>query len=125
MDARNTSDGRDIAETPPLELTASIDYERDRWSAGAVLRAAAKQIEVEDDINTDSGLDVGKTSGWGAIDPHGTYRFNKMASLDLGVENLLDKTYAYHLNRGNAFDPTVVQVNEPGRSGWAKLNLRW
>jgi iron complex outermembrane receptor protein len=123
--ARNTDDDRDIAQTPPLELTASVDYEQSHWSAGAVLRAAAKQTKAETDPAVDSGLDVDETSGWAVLDLHGTYRFNKSSRLDFGIDNLFDKTYAYHLNKGNDFDPTSVQVNEPGRNAWVKLNLTW
>ena len=42
-------------------------------------------------------------------------------ALDAGIDNLFDKAYANHLNRANAFDPVQVQVNEPGRSFWARL----
>jgi iron complex outermembrane receptor protein len=34
---------------------------------------------------------------------------------------VFDKNYPQHLNRANAFDPTQVQVNEPGRSAWLKV----
>jgi len=40
-----------------------------------------------------------------------------------GVDNVLDRAYAYHLNRDNFFDPGPNQVNEPGRVFW--LRLRW
>ncbi|TNF95155.1 MAG: TonB-dependent copper receptor [Gammaproteobacteria bacterium] len=123
--AKNTDEDRDIAQTPPLELTASVDYEQSNWSAGAVLRAAAKQTKAETDLTVDSGLDVDETSGWAVLDLHGTYRFNKLSALDFGIDNLFDKTYAYHLNRGNDFDPTSVQVNEPGRNAWVKVKLTW
>ena len=37
-------------------------------------------------------------------------------------ERLKEKLgYAQHLNRGNAFDPTQIQVNEPGRSAWLRM----
>ena len=40
--------------------------------------------------------------------------------LGMGVDNLLDKTWANHLNRANQdpFNPDPVQVNEPGRILW-------
>ena len=40
----------------------------------------------------------------------------------LGITNLFDATYAYHLNRSNAFDPVQVQVNEPGRSYYVRVS---
>jgi iron complex outermembrane receptor protein len=42
--------------------------------------------------------------------------------LRVGVTNLFDRTYAYHLNRSNSFDPTEVQVNEPGRSVYLRVS---
>ena len=59
------------------------------------------------------------------VDIHGSYRYTRNASLEFGIDNLFDETYATHLNRGNAFDPTAVRINEPGRNLWAKLNFKW
>lgn len=123
--ARNTDDSRDIAQTPPLEASVSLDYSQDKWAAGGVIRAAASQNNAETNLLIDSGLDAAETDGWAALDLYGSYRFNKTATVDVGVNNVFDKTYAYHLNRANAFDPTAIQVNEPGRSIWAKFNIRW
>ena len=121
----NEDDDRALAQIPPLELRAALDYEKGPWSAGVVLRAADEQDRVDDNMMTGSGVDVGPTDGWAVIDLHGSYRYTKNASLEFGVDNLFDETYATHLNRDNDFDPTSVQINEPGRNLWAKLNFQW
>ncbi len=122
---RNTDENRDLAQIPPLEFTGTLDYQGGPWAVSAILRAAADQTQVDDDPLSGSGLDVGETGGWGVLDLRGSYRLNPQASLDFGLDNVFDKAYAYHLNRANAFEPESVQVNEPGRSVWAKLNLSW
>ncbi len=123
--ADNDTDDRPIAQTPPLEAVASLDYAVSTWEAGARIRAAAKQTRVDDDPLTGSGLDVGKTSGWGVLDLYGRYRLSAGARLDFGVDNVFDKEYAQHLNRSSAFDPIQVQVNEPGLSAWVKFNAEF
>ena len=70
---------------------------------------------------TGSGLDARKTPGYGVVDLFGGVAIARLGRLGLGVDNLLDKTWADHLNRGNQdpFNPDPVQVNEPGRTLWA------
>ncbi|MDJ0740944.1 MAG: TonB-dependent copper receptor [Gammaproteobacteria bacterium] len=123
--ADNDSDDRPIAQTPPLEGIASLEYTRERWIAGARVRAAAQQTRVDTGSSTGiagQGLDVGKTSGWAVLDLYASFEVSDSVTVDIGVDNLFDKSYAQHLNRANAFDPTQVQVNEPGRSGWLKVS---
>ena len=43
-------------------------------------------------------------------------KLGKKGDLKFGIDNVLDKIYAEHLNKPNAFDPSLIQVNEPGRS---------
>ncbi|WP_078462919.1 TonB-dependent copper receptor [Solemya velum gill symbiont] len=120
--ADNDTDDRPIAQTPPLEAVASLDYKASDWDAGARVRAAAKQTRVDDDASTGSGLDVDQTPGWAVVDLYGEYRVNSNVTVDFGVDNLFDEEYAQHLNRSSAFDPTQIQVNEPGISAWVKLH---
>jgi len=123
--AKNDTDSRDIAQTPPLEGLVSLDYSASRWDVGARVRMAAQQNKVDTTSSTGiegEGLDVQKTPGWGVLDLYGHYELNDNLTIDVGVDNVFDKNYAQHLNRANAFDPTQVQVNEPGRSAWLKVS---
>ena len=101
-----------------------IEYGADRLTAGARLQAAARQSRV-DTVSSSGiagqGLDIEKTPGWATLDLYGSYEISDSVSVSAGVDNLLDKTYDYHLNRANAFDPTQERVNEPARSAWLKL----
>ncbi len=123
--AQNRTDDRPIAQTPPLEGSFSLAYENGPWSMGGVVRAAAKQHRVDDDITTGSGLDAGQTAGWVTLDLNLGYNLGKHGKLELGVKNLFDEEYARHLNKPNSFDPLATQVNEPGRSVWGSINLKF
>jgi len=48
-------------------------------------------------------------------------------AIKLGINNVLDNTYAYHVNRANVdpFNPVPVQVNEPGRAFWLNLSMEF
>ncbi len=121
--ATNTTDSRPIAQTPPLEGTVSLEYREAVWMFGGEVRAVAQQTRVDDDINTGSGLDAGQTPGFAVYNLYGHYQFAKQKTVSFGIDNVTDKTYAEHLNKPSAFDTTVIQVNEPGRSYWAKVNI--
>lgn len=121
--ATNTTDERPIAQTPPLEGNLSLDYIRGNWLWGGQLRAVAQQTRVDDDPATGSGLDVGPTPGFTVYNLYARYTLDTDSQVHFGVDNVTDKTYAEHLNKANAFDVTQVQVNEPGRSYWARLNI--
>ncbi len=122
--SENTSDNRPIAQTPPLEGTINLEYSSSNWYAGGKIVAQSNQNRVEDDSTTDSGLDAGKTGGWAILNLYGGYEVTENTTVKVGIDNLFDKTYAYHVNRANAdpFNPDAVQVNEPGRSVWIRFN---
>jgi iron complex outermembrane receptor protein len=122
--AENTTDNRAIAQIPPLGGTVSLEYARADWNLGALLRADARQDRVEDDIFTDSGQDADKTPGWATLDLFGGYEAAEYVTVAAGVNNVFDRNYAYHVNAANMdpFNPTAIQVNEPGRAYWVRLN---
>lgn len=123
--ASNTTDDRAIAQTPPLEGTVSIEYYRNVWMFGAGVRLVSKQTEVDDNAMTGSGLDFGPTSGFALLNLYGSMKLGKQGNLRFGVDNVMDKTYAEHLNKPNAFDPLPIQVNEPGRSVWTRVSIKF
>ena len=71
--AENTDDNNAIAQIPPLGGSVSLEYTRNDWNLGGLLRADARQDRVEDDPATDSGQDAGKTPGWAVLDVFGSY----------------------------------------------------
>jgi iron complex outermembrane receptor protein len=61
------------------------------------------------------------------IDLYGKYALTKNSSIRFGIDNLLDKSYAYHVNRANVdpFNPEAIQVNEPGREVWLRGSVKF
>ncbi|GHD63122.1 TonB-dependent receptor [Thalassobaculum fulvum] len=118
----NLDDRQPLAQIPPLEGKVGLAYEADGWSIGTTLRGAMKQTRVDSDPATGSGRDAGETPGWLTQDIYASVDMVAPFKLRVGVTNLFDRTYAYHLNRSNSFDPTEVQVNEPGRSVYLRVS---
>jgi iron complex outermembrane receptor protein len=123
--AENTTDDRAIAQIAPLEASLGLDYGSGDLALGAVLRASAKQTRA--DLDGGSGQDVAETPGWGVVDLYGNYSLTKSSSIRFGIDNLLNRSYAYHVNRANVdpFNPQAIQVNEPGREIWIKGTVKF
>ena len=92
---------------------------------GGNVRAVDEQTRVDDDPTTGSGLDFGESPSFAILNLYGSYKISKQGELKFGIDNVFDKLYAEHLNKPNAFDPLPIQVNEPGRSIWARLNMNF
>lgn len=125
--ATNSSDNQPLAQTPPLEGSIGVDYSANEWKTGAKLNWAKQQNRVDDNMMTGSALDSGQTPGYGVIDLYASTMIGEDTSVKFGVDNLMDKAYAYHVNRANSdpFNPTAVQVNEPGREVWARVSTKF
>ena len=120
----NDTDGTPLAQQPPLEARLVLAREGPKWSAGALLRAVARQGRVDPGKGNIAGQDIGPTAGFAIFSVNAGYRFSKSVTLTAGVDNLFDRTYAEHLSRAGAMMPGYVQttrVNEPGRTYWLKL----
>ena len=125
--ATNTTDNRPIAQTPPLEGLFNLEYHRDNWLVGSRLRFATQQNRIDISNNAGSGQDVQPTAGFGVLDLYANANVGKYTTVQLGLDNVFDKTYAYHVNRANAdpFNPDPVLVNEMGRAAWLKVKVRY
>lgn len=109
---RNRTSNTALAQVAPLSGKLELSYDNTVWMAGARLNMAAKQTRID---AGSSGVDAGKTKGYVTMDLFGAYNITEKFQVSAGVSNLLDKTYAHHLNKANLLDPGV-RVNEPGRS---------
>lgn len=118
----NRTEDRALAQIAPLELGAELRYVHSAWDVGGRLRVVGRQTRVDADPLVGSGLDTGDTSGFAVLDLSGRYALSKHVDLKYGVDNVLDRVYAEHLNRSNDFDPVQVQINEPGRSVWLRVS---
>lgn len=125
---RNRTDGQPLPQIPPLEARLTVDYEHGSWSAGALWRLVAPQHRVALSEGNVVGQDFGPSAGFGVFSLNTGYAFNQKVKLTLGVDNLFNKTYAEHLNlagnSGFGF-ASNTPVNEPGRTAWARLSIRY
>ena len=123
----NRSDATPLAQQPPLQARFSGSYRlTPKWQLGGLLRLVRKQHRIAPDQGNIAGQDVGETPGFGTFALNSTYEYSDELQLNLGIDNLFDKTYAEHLSRAGAAVSgyeQVTRINEPGRSLW--LNINW
>ncbi|KAF1729154.1 TonB-dependent copper receptor [Pseudoxanthomonas mexicana] len=121
--------GTALPQMPPLEARLSVSHERGSWSWGALWRVAAAQDRVSTTQGNVVGRDLGPSAGFAVFSLNGGYRFSDRLQLTAGIDNLFDRAYSEHLNLGGnsafGYPADPVRINEPGRTAWMKLNLRY
>ncbi|MDR0902823.1 MAG: TonB-dependent copper receptor [Opitutaceae bacterium] len=125
---RNRTDARALPQIPPLEGRVAAGYARGKFSAGVSSRLVARQTRHDTGRGGVTGADLGGTAGFAVLSLNAGWRVTDWAELSAGVDNLLDRAYAEHVSRAGSGYPGYianVRVNEPGRSLWAKLRLRF
>lgn len=123
---KNSSDGEALPQMPPLEARLGLTYQRDDWSVGALWRVVDGQGRIADGRGNVVGQDFGDSAGFGVLSLNGAYRVSEQVKLSAGVDNLLDKQYAEHLNLGGDAGfgfPAESRIDEPGRTLWAKVDF--
>ncbi|MCP1637544.1 TonB-dependent copper receptor [Kerstersia gyiorum] len=122
------SGGGALPQQPPLEVRLSASYDDGTWSFGALWRLVASQNRYSDGLGNVASKDFGATPGYGVLSLNGGYAIDKRWQLNVGIDNLLDKTYHEHLNMaGNGawgYSGTTA-INEPGRTVWARLGMKF
>ncbi len=123
---KNSSDGEALPQMPPLEARLGLSYQRDDWSVGALWRVVDGQGRIAEGRGNVVGQDFGDSAGFGVLSLNAAYRVSQQVKLSAGVDNLLDKRYAEHLNlagdAGFGF-PADTRIDEPGRTLWAKVDF--
>ena len=124
--SNNTSEDRPLAQTPPLEATLGLDYARNAYFGGVLLRGVARQDRIAEGQGTIYSLDTRETPGFATVSAYGGRELFGNTTLTLGVDNLFDRTYAEHIQNGSAdLGASAQPVNEPGRIVWANLTTRF
>ena len=124
----NRTEHRLLPQMPPLEARLGLTYDTGVWSVGALWRLAAAQHRVAVGEGNIVGQDLGPSAGFGVFSLNGGYRIDRAMTLSAGIDNLFDKTYAEHVNAANAGlvgYVNTVRVNEPGRTFWLKLDVKY
>ncbi len=123
----NRTEQRPLPQMPPLEMRLGLAYDHHEWSVAGLWRLVAAQHRVAVGEGNIVGQDLGHSGGFGVLSINGGYRFGRKITLTAGIDNLLDKTYAEHIN---AAPPALAgyfgttRINEPGRTGWLKLDMK-
>lgn len=124
----NKTDHTALAQQPPLQARLAMDYTLDKWQVGGLWRLVKSQNRVAIGQGNIAGQDVGASHGFGTLALNVSYSYSDEMLLSLGVDNVLDKTYAEHLSRAGAMVSGYAQidkVNEAGRTLWANVNWRF
>ncbi|MBU9619876.1 TonB-dependent copper receptor [Burkholderia multivorans] len=124
---RNATSGDPLPQMPPLEARVGLEYTRGAWLAGGLWRVVAPQHRYALNEGNVVGKDFGPSAGFGVLSLHAQYNLSKTVQISVGVDNLLNKAYAEHLNlAGNAgFGyPANAPVNEPGRTAWVRVSAK-
>ena len=121
--------GTALPQMPPREARLSASHERGAWSWGALWRAVAAQERVSTTQGNVVGRDLGPSAGFAVFSLNAGYRVNDRLHVTAGIDNLFDRAYSEHLNLGGnsafGYPADPVRINEPGRTAWAKLNVRY
>ena len=125
----NTTAGTALPQMTPVEARFTAAWDNGRWSAGALLRMVGGQDRVTLGQGNVVGRDIGPSAGFATFAFNGGYRINDTLQLTAGIDNVFDRTYSEHLNLSGSADfgypADPIRINEPGRSAWLKLNIRY
>ncbi|MFN7958933.1 MAG: TonB-dependent copper receptor [Holophagaceae bacterium] len=123
----NDTEGRALAQIPPLEARLGLGYEGEAWSTGLLVRGVERQDRVAVNQGNIVGQDIGATPGFAIVSLNAGWKLAKGWLLTAGVDNLFDRVYAEHISRSTSMIPGYLvqstRVNEPGRTLWMKASF--
>ena len=124
---QNDTDGRALAQIPPLEARLGLGYEAESWSTGLLVRGVERQDRFAVNQGNIVGQDIGATAGFAIVSLNAGWKPAKGWLITGGVDNLFNRAYAEHISRGTSMIPGYlvqsIRVNEPGRTAWLKASL--
>lgn len=124
---QNLTEDQPLPQMPPLEARFSTTYEQNGLSGTLLWRVVSKQNRVALNEGNLVGQDLASSAGFGILSANLAWKFNKYVQISVGVDNLFNKLYSEHLNKAGAGIPGYVtddlEVTEPGRTYWGKLNV--
>ena len=124
---KNRTDDRPLAQTPPLEWKNSLTWDNETLSAGVLWRLVSAQKRYATGQGNIIGQDIGASAGFGTLSFNTGWKINKYATLQGGIDNLFNKSYAEFVSKDA--DPSAglqtVRVNEPGRQYWLRLQVQF
>ncbi|MDF1766421.1 MAG: TonB-dependent copper receptor [Gammaproteobacteria bacterium] len=122
----NDTDGRTLAQLPPIEGRVGLHYSNSNWTAGLLYRGLAEQTRVDIGRGNIVGQDFGPTDSANILSLNGGWQPSAKVQVTAGVDNLFDTEYAEHISRAGTAIPgfdQIARVNEPGRTLWMKAQF--
>lgn len=122
----NDTDNRYLPQQSADELRLASDYTHNDLTYSLLWRVVKQQDKVDIGRGNVIGYDFAETPGYGVLSANMNWQLDKSWKLAIGVDNLLDKTYAEHISSSGATIAgyeQVDRVNEPGRVFWLQSNL--
>ncbi len=123
----NDTDGKPLAQIPPLEARLGLGYEAESWSTGLLVRGVERQDRYALNQGNIVGQDLGVTPGFAVVSLNAGWKPAKGWLVTGGVDNLFNRAYAEHISKSTSLVPGYVvqsiRVNEPGRTLWLKASF--
>ncbi|MEQ2024821.1 TonB-dependent copper receptor [Xenorhabdus szentirmaii] len=126
--AKNTTNHRPLPQIPPLEARFGLTLEYGNWHSSGLLRLVNSQHRVAIDEGNVVGKDFNSSKGFAILSANTAYKVTKNVQVSMGIDNIFNKAYTEHLNLAgsNGFGYSAnTQVNEPGRTYWARVNVKF
>ncbi len=118
-DGEFTGNDKDLAEIPPLKGNLALNYEMDKS------KYTVEAVAVDSWDSYDSSAREQELGGYAVFNLKYTNQLHKNIGLTLGVDNVLDKTYASTNTYQDITYLTVnnerILFNDPGRYGYVNL----
>ncbi|WP_289117171.1 TonB-dependent copper receptor [uncultured Idiomarina sp.] len=124
----NTTDDSYLPQQPADELRLASDYRLGEFTYSVLWRLVKEQDRVAPNQGNVIGYDLEKSAGFGVLSANIDWEVDSQWQISLGVDNILDKTYAEHLSRSASSISGYEQidkVNEPGRTFWLQTNYNF
>lgn len=115
------NDDDNLAEIPPLKTKLALHYEQ------SGLFGLLEWIYSNRYSHADTDAGEKELPSWNVVNVRAGYAFNQYLSLNVGIDNLFNETYAvansYELDPLTPGATHVAIVNEPGRFYYASLSF--
>ena len=124
----NTTDHTALPQIAPLEGRFNLRYVQEKYNLGLLWRVVAAQDRTSYREGNIIGYDLEDSKGFGTLSLNGTYNIQKDLDLSVGIDNVLNKNYAEHLNKlgSSGFGYVATeQFNNIGRNYWARISMKF
>ncbi|MDM1737416.1 TonB-dependent copper receptor [Acinetobacter towneri] len=124
----NTTDHTALPQIAPLEGRFNLRYVQEKYNLGLLWRVVAAQDRTSYREGNIIGYDLEDSKGFGTLSLNGTYNIQKDLNLSVGIDNVLNKNYAEHLNKAGSAGfgfAAEEQFSNIGRNYWARISMKF